>query len=158
VLTHIAVWTAQTCRACWLLCERARNAQTAVLLEITNNMRWFVQLLYSMYWFLHVSAVACHHQGASQILLSYVKYKPNGRYIIKCVVTWPVCRNVVSCICTQLGSTTDGTTTFRHTGHATTHYTLWYTTHSICILSNSEGYKKLADDGRLLPKYVGAST
>jgi hypothetical protein len=31
-----------------------------------------------------------------------------------------------------------------------------YTTHSICISSNSEGSKKLPDDGRLLPKHVGA--
>jgi hypothetical protein len=40
---------------------------TRFLVEITNNMHWFVQLLYSMYWLLHVSAVACHHQGASQM-------------------------------------------------------------------------------------------
>jgi hypothetical protein len=32
-----------------------------------------------------------------------------------------------------------------------------YTTHRICILSNSEGSKKLPDDGRLLLKDVGAS-
>jgi hypothetical protein len=32
-----------------------------------------------------------------------------------------------------------------------------YTTHLICISSNSEGSKKLPDDGRLLPKHVGAS-
>jgi hypothetical protein len=31
-----------------------------------------------------------------------------------------------------------------------------YTTQSICISSNSEGSKKLFDDGRLLPKHVGA--
>jgi hypothetical protein len=29
-------------------------------------------------WLLHVSAVACHHQGANWILLSYVKYKRRG--------------------------------------------------------------------------------
>jgi hypothetical protein len=29
--------------------------------------------------------------------------------------------------------------------------------HSICISSNSEVSKKLPDDGRLLPKHVGAS-
>jgi hypothetical protein len=33
-----------------------------------------------------------------------------------------------------------------------------YTTHSICISSNSEGSKTLSDDGRLLPKHVGANT
>jgi hypothetical protein len=32
-----------------------------------------------------------------------------------------------------------------------------YTTHSICTSCNSEGRKKLPDDGRLLPKRVGAS-
>jgi hypothetical protein len=32
-----------------------------------------------------------------------------------------------------------------------------YTTHSICISSNSEGSKKLPDDGRLLLEHVGAS-
>jgi hypothetical protein len=41
------------------------------------------------------------------------------------------------------------------TGHVTTHYMI--TTHSICISSNSEDSKKLPDDGRLLPKHVGAS-
>jgi hypothetical protein len=54
-----------------------------------NNMHWFVPLLYSMYWLLHVSFVTYHDQGGSKILLSYLKYKSNGWFII-CVVTWPV--------------------------------------------------------------------
>jgi hypothetical protein len=33
-----------------------------------------------------------------------------------------------------------------------------YTTRPICISSNSGGSKELRDDGRLLPKHVGAST
>jgi hypothetical protein len=45
-------------------------------------MHWFVLLLYSIYWLLHVSAVGCHHQGASWISLSYLKYKSNRWYII----------------------------------------------------------------------------
>jgi hypothetical protein len=32
-----------------------------------------------------------------------------------------------------------------------------YITYSICISSNSDGSKKLPDDGKLLPKHVGAS-
>jgi hypothetical protein len=32
-----------------------------------------------------------------------------------------------------------------------------YTTHLVCISSNLEGSKKLPDDGRLVPKHVGAS-
>jgi hypothetical protein len=32
------------------------------------------------------------------------------------------------------------------------------TPNSICISSNSEGSKKHHDDGRLLPKHVGANT
>jgi hypothetical protein len=58
-----------------------------------------VSLLYSTYWLLHVSAVACHHQGAYQILLSYLKYKSDGRHITRghmnCV---PDCRGSVCCL------------------------------------------------------------
>jgi hypothetical protein len=46
-----------------------------------------------------------------------------------------------------------GSTEPRHSG---THL-IRYTTHSICISSNSEGSKQLPDDGRLLAKHVGAS-
>jgi hypothetical protein len=52
------------------------------LLENYQHYVLIVPLLYSMYWLLHVSAVACHHQGASLIDLSYFKYDCNGRYII----------------------------------------------------------------------------
>jgi hypothetical protein len=41
--------------------------------------------------------------------------------------------------------------------HRPRNYTLWYTTHSICISSNSDGSKKLPDDGGLQPKHVGDS-
>jgi hypothetical protein len=63
-----------------------------IIRRIRNDQQYALicNTLYSMYWLLHVSAVACHHQGASWILLSYLKYKSNGWYIIKCVVTWPV--------------------------------------------------------------------
>jgi hypothetical protein len=37
-------------------------------------------------------------------------------------------------------------------------HVIWYTTRPICISSNSGGSNKLPDDGRLLPKHVGAST
>jgi hypothetical protein len=40
-------------------------------------------LLHFIYWLLHVSAVACHHMGASQILLRYLKYKSNIIYNIR---------------------------------------------------------------------------
>jgi hypothetical protein len=40
---------------------------------------------------------------------------------------------------------------------ATQPHIIWYTTHSMCNSGNSEGSKKLPDDGRLLPKHVGAS-
>jgi hypothetical protein len=42
------------------------------LVEITNSMHRFAELLYSVYWLLHVSAIACHHQGASGSILSYI--------------------------------------------------------------------------------------
>jgi hypothetical protein len=53
---------------------------------------------------------------------------------------------------TKLGSTTDGTTNIRHTGHVTIHYMIY---HPFDLYS--EGSKKLPDDGRLLPKYVGVT-
>jgi hypothetical protein len=46
-----------------------------IVVEIINTIHWFVPLLYSMYWLLHVSAVACHHQGASCVRLSCLKYR-----------------------------------------------------------------------------------
>jgi hypothetical protein len=36
-----------------------------VVVEITNTMHRFAPPLYSIYWLLHVSAIVCHHQGAS---------------------------------------------------------------------------------------------
>jgi hypothetical protein len=35
------------------------------VVEITTTMHRFAPLLYSICWLLHVSAVVCHHQGAS---------------------------------------------------------------------------------------------
>jgi hypothetical protein len=39
---------------------RARNIPSA-LVEITSTMHLFIPLLYSRYWFLHVSAAVHHH-------------------------------------------------------------------------------------------------
>jgi hypothetical protein len=55
----------------------------------------------------------------------------------------------------QLDGLTYGTTTIRHTGQVTTHYMIYHSFY--LFLGNSEGSKKLPGDGRLLPKYVGAS-
>jgi hypothetical protein len=44
-------------------------------------MHWFLPLLYSVYWLVHISAVVCHYQGASWIRLSYFKYGSNRWYI-----------------------------------------------------------------------------
>jgi 5-formyltetrahydrofolate cyclo-ligase len=51
-----------------------------IIRRIRRNQQYalIVPLLYSTCWLLHVSAVACHHQGAYWILLSYVKYKRRG--------------------------------------------------------------------------------
>jgi hypothetical protein len=46
-------------------------------------------------------------------------------------------------------------TCVRDTGHITTHYMMNHPL--ICISSNSEGSKKLPDEGRLLLKQVGTS-
>jgi hypothetical protein len=49
--------------------RRSKNVQ---------HMHWIVPLLYSIYRLLHVSAVDCHHQGASWIRLSYLKFQGNS--------------------------------------------------------------------------------
>jgi hypothetical protein len=78
-----------------------------------------------MYWLLHVSAVACHHQGASEILLSYLKIRLNG-WSIMCgyVACVPDCRGLICCA-SQLSAyafSWEAQQTIRHTGHVTTHY------------------------------------
>jgi hypothetical protein len=71
-------------------------------------------------------------------------FRSNRWYIIQFMFMWPVCRNFVV-----------GTTTLRHTDHINIHYMIY---HLFDLKSgNSDGSKKLPDDGRLLPKHVGAS-
>jgi hypothetical protein len=50
-----------------------------IIRRIRNDQLYALicNILYSIYWLLHVSAVDCHHQGASSILLSYVKCNAN---------------------------------------------------------------------------------
>jgi hypothetical protein len=105
-------------------------------------MHWFVPILKSMCWHLHVSAVAC-----SRELIRSFWFTLNANWmggISYNVWLRDLCAGLswFPADCTQLGSKTDN---------------VWYTTRSICISSNSEGSKKLPDDGRLLPKHVGAS-
>jgi hypothetical protein len=58
----------------------------------------------------------------------------------------------MACLSDCRGS--DGTTTIRPTGHVTTYYMIY---HPFDLYFNSEESKKLPDDGRLLPKHVGAN-
>jgi hypothetical protein len=51
--------------------------------ENNQHMHWIVPLLYSIHRLLHVSAVVCHHQGASWIRLSYSKCRSNMWFIIQ---------------------------------------------------------------------------
>jgi hypothetical protein len=58
------------------------------VVEMTNNKQALaLPFLYFIYWLLHVSTVACRHQGASWILPSYFKCKSNGWCIIQSLVT-----------------------------------------------------------------------
>jgi hypothetical protein len=79
------------------------------LAETTNTIHWSVPLIYSIYRLLHVSAVVCHHQGASWIHLSYLKCRSNVWYIIQ--------YNVCLCgLCAGL----------QHTGHINIHYMIYH--------------------------------
>jgi hypothetical protein len=57
-------------------------SSTMYVVEMTNNMQKFSQLFYSMYRLLHVSAVVCHHQGASGSVWVTWKYISIWWYII----------------------------------------------------------------------------
>jgi hypothetical protein len=63
----------------YLLCIKMEKT----VLKKTNNMHLlYLPLFISTCWLLHVSAVACHHQGSYWILLSYLKNTTEGWYII----------------------------------------------------------------------------
>jgi hypothetical protein len=65
-------------------------------------------------------------RGLSFMSLSQLlKYATHGLTVLTSTV-WSPCTECTEC--TQLGSTTEGTTTLRHTGHITTHYTKSFTT------------------------------
>jgi hypothetical protein len=112
-----------------------------------------VPLLYSTCWLLHVSAVACHPQGAYWILLSYVKYKRRVVYLKYITDTESVCVTYIESIdsiCFIL--------------HDVLYILILYLLYildippSVCISRNSGGSNNLPDEGRLLPKHVGANT
>jgi hypothetical protein len=80
------------------LCKKLFSNKTAYIVKITDTMHWYVPLLYSINWLLHVSAVACHHQGALdpskllEIQTEWVVYHIMCGYVA-CV---PDCRGSVS--------------------------------------------------------------
>jgi hypothetical protein len=68
--------------ALWGLLYNDFASSSNISSENNLHMHWIVPLLYSIYRFLHVSAVICHHQGPSWIRLSYLKCRSNRWYII----------------------------------------------------------------------------
>jgi hypothetical protein len=64
-----------------VICRLVYTLKTYVLWleEKSNNMHLlYLPLFIFTCWLLHVSAVACHHQGAYWILLSYLKIQTEG--------------------------------------------------------------------------------
>jgi hypothetical protein len=53
-------------------------------------MHW-LSLLNLLLWLLHVSALLCHLQGASFILMSYLKGRNGCVVVMYCECWWPVC-------------------------------------------------------------------
>jgi hypothetical protein len=96
--------------------RRSRNNQ---------NMHWSVTLLYSICWLLHISAVVCHHQETSGCVWDTWNTE------LMCGVSYNVrlcglCAGVLW-FRAQLESTTDGTTSFRHTAHIIKHDVIHHT-------------------------------
>jgi hypothetical protein len=133
-------------------------------------MHWIVPLLYSIYWLLLVLAVVCHHQGvkvlpyviAFSILLFYylwnILYIIHFYHILTHCIFWCYCVilltvHPVVIMTFNLFYSTQGVL---HT-NSFIRCIFRYTTYFICISSTSDGFKKLPDDVRLLPKHVGAS-
>jgi hypothetical protein len=92
-------------------------------------MHWVVTLLYSIYWLLHVLAVSCHHQGASY---------PSE--LLEIQIEWVV----YHIMCGYVGPR-------NHT------LTLYDIPSILFVFHVTQKDKKLPEDGRLLPKHVGAS-
>jgi hypothetical protein len=64
--------------------RQLKSANSKATCSINNqHMHWIIPLLYSIYRLLHVSAVVCHHQGASWIRLSYLKCRSAGKHNIR---------------------------------------------------------------------------
>jgi hypothetical protein len=57
----------------------------------------FIKFIIYVWQLLHDSALHCHPQGAFLVPSErcLIEEQSNGWYIIKCVVTWPVCWSVV---------------------------------------------------------------
>jgi hypothetical protein len=61
-------------------------------------MHW-LSLLYLLLRLLHVSAFICHLQGASFILMSYLKGRNGYVVVMYCKCWWPVCTGCCSFVC-----------------------------------------------------------
>jgi hypothetical protein len=94
-----------------------------------QHMHWIVLLLYSIYRLLHVSAVVCHHQGASWICLIYWNADQMGGISYN-ISLCGLCAGVLCfhllCFLVQLESTTNGTITLWHTDHINLYYMIYH--------------------------------
>jgi hypothetical protein len=58
-----------------------------------------LSLLYLIRWLLYVSASMYHLQGASYVLMSYLKAELVMLFVIYCEFWWPVCTGCCSFVC-----------------------------------------------------------
>jgi hypothetical protein len=61
-------------------------------------MHWVILLLYLIRRLLHVSASMCHLQGASYVLMSYLKADMVMLFVTYCECWWPVCTGCCSSV------------------------------------------------------------
>jgi hypothetical protein len=115
----------------------------------------FAPLLYSVCWQLQVSAVVCHLQGAfgSELRENTDRYGGLSYNVVK----WPVCQSVVVMVPSRVHSPGKHNRLNHDTQtHRPLKHIIWKITKLICILTSLRWIQKLPDDGRLLPKHVGA--
>jgi hypothetical protein len=62
-------------------------------------MHWVISLLYLIRRLLHVSASMYHLQGASYVLVSYLKAEMFMLFVIYCECWWAVCTGCCGSVC-----------------------------------------------------------
>jgi hypothetical protein len=139
--------------------ERKIQTRRAIIVETANTMHCFVPIFCSMsiHWLLHVSAVVCHHQGASSIQVTWntngisdIPYnmRLRGLCVVVPTVVLPSWMHNRLNHDTPVHSRRSPHTTSLNTTRPSTALQLWI---------SQKALGTLPEDGNVRPKHVGAT-